>query len=57
MTQNRRIALNIMATYERMLVCAGDWLVLRMVGADGAWSDGLWPDGLTAVKMVKYTAK
>ena len=31
-------------------VCAGDWVVLRVVGADGV-------GGLMAVKMVKYTAK
>ena len=31
-------------------VCAGDWVVLRVVGVDGH-------GGLTAVKMVKYTVK
>ena len=65
MTQNRRIVLNIMATYvspegvarvaKRALcgvllaVCAGDRLVLRAVDADGGGG------GLAAMKMVKYT--
>ena len=31
-------------------VCAGDWVVLRVVGVDGL-------GGLTAVEMVKYTAR
>ena len=31
-------------------VCAGDWVVLLVVDADGG-------GGLTAVEMVKYTAK
>ena len=38
-------------------VCAGDRLVLRAVGAEGARSDELRAGGLTAVEMVKYTAK
>ena len=31
-------------------VCAGDWVVLRGADADGG-------GGLTAVEMIKYTAK
>lgn len=31
-------------------VCAGDWVVLRVVDVDGV-------GGLTAVEMVKYTAR
>ena len=31
-------------------VCAGDWVVLRVVEVDGA-------GGMTAAEMVKYTAK
>ena len=32
------------------LVCVGDWVVLRVADGDGG-------GGLTAVKMVKYTAR
>ena len=35
-------------------VCACDWVVLRMVGADGAWRSGLWVDGVDGVNMIIY---
>lgn len=61
MIQNQRNVLNIAAhTYPpsreasamrgALAVCAGGWVVLRVVGGDGV-------GGLTAGKMVKYAAK
>ena len=51
MTPNRRICSEHRRNIRSLAVCAGGWVVLRVVDGD----DGL--GGLTAVEMVKYTAK
>ena len=50
MTANRRICSEHRCHIRAVAACAGDRVVLRVVEVDGA-------GGLTAVKMVKFTAR